>query len=480
MYHGSKPRSASWVGVGALIYVLTFAVTAYGEDLRLLEAVKTRNVRAVQALLMEVDVNAASPDGATALLWAAQWDDVPTTDLLLLAGADVNTSNDYGVTPLFFAALNGSTAMTERLLRAQGNPNAVLLSGETLLMTAARTGKASVVSALLTAGANVNTRTTLMGQTALMWALSERHLPVARLLIEHGADLQARSASGFGPLLFAVRQGDLEAVEMLIAHGADLHETAANGTGVLHMAVIRGHLALAEFLLAQGVDPNADEAGYTPLHWAAGTWETATTRDYGVREWQTLVGQRGVDKVRLITALLAHGANPNARAKKSPPRFGSTAWKIHGGGSPTGATPLFFAAAAADLQVIQLLIANGADPLLATDDKTTPLLAAAGLGVEESETGVPESAHLEVVQFLTRVGADIRSPNTLGNTPLHAAAFLGYDSVARFLLERNVPLNTKNQAGQTPYKIASGIMVTMMFFQHSSTADLLRKAGGIE
>ena len=108
------------------------------------------------------------------------------------------------------------------------------------------------------------------------------------------------------------------------------------------------------------------------------------------------------------------------------------------------------------------------------------LLAAAGLGVEESETGVPESAHLEVVRFLASLGANIRSPNTFGNTPLHAAAFLGYDSVARFLLERNVPLNTKNQAGQTPYKIASGIMVTMMFFQHSSTADLLRKAGGIE
>ena len=74
-------------------------------------AVEHRDARAVQALLKQrVDVNAAQPDGATALHWAAHWDDVATAELLLRAGAKVNAANDHGVTPLALACENGSVA----------------------------------------------------------------------------------------------------------------------------------------------------------------------------------------------------------------------------------------------------------------------------------------------------------------------------------------------------------------------------------
>ena len=70
-------------------------------DLRLVQAVEHRDSRAVEALVKQrVDVNAAQPDGATALHWAAHWDDVPTAERLLRAGAKANASNDLGVTPL--------------------------------------------------------------------------------------------------------------------------------------------------------------------------------------------------------------------------------------------------------------------------------------------------------------------------------------------------------------------------------------------
>ena len=70
-------------------------------DLRLVTAVAERNEPAVLALLAaRVDVNAARPDGATALLWAAHWNDLGLVQRLVRAGAKVSAANDRGMTPL--------------------------------------------------------------------------------------------------------------------------------------------------------------------------------------------------------------------------------------------------------------------------------------------------------------------------------------------------------------------------------------------
>ena len=115
---------------------------AAAADLRLVDAVKSRNAEAVQALLKQrVDVNAPQGDGATALHWAVHFDDLRIADLLIRAGARVNAANDTGVTPLFLACTNRNAAMVERLLAADANPNAALLNGETVLMTCSRTGE---------------------------------------------------------------------------------------------------------------------------------------------------------------------------------------------------------------------------------------------------------------------------------------------------------------------------------------------------
>jgi uncharacterized protein len=471
-------RAVQLLAVLALLWLQ--AVPAAAGDLRLLDAVKNRQWSLVPALVPHVDVDARQPDGATALLWAAQWDHLPTAERLVTAGADVNAANDYGVTPLFFAASNGSPAMTALLLKAGANADTSRLTGETALMTAARTGNVAVVQALLAAGADVSAREADMGQDALIWALAERHLEVVRLLLEHRADTRGKTKNGFTPLLFAVRHGSLEAVRMLIARGADVNETATDGTSPLLMAVVRGHVDIAELLLGAGADPNASAAGFTALHWVAGTWESAFTRDYRAGEWPRLVGLKSSERLRLMAALLSRGADVNARVTRGVPRFGSSAWKIHGGGTAQSATPFFFAASVGDVEVMRFLLAHGADPHLPTRDKTTPFIAAAGLAVEESETRIPEARHLEAVKMLLDLGADVRSTNNQGDTALHGAAFLGYDTVAQLLLERGGELNARNKQGQTPYRIALGVMVTQMFFEHPGTAALLKKLGGVE
>ena len=335
---GMHPNCWRWACLASMAGIVLLPVSvAATSDLALIEAARNREPETVVALLKRhVDINAVQPDGSTALHWAAQWDDLQTAELLIRAGAHVNTANDYGATPLSLAATNGSAAMIERLLKAGADPNAALPSGETVLMTAARSGHLEAVQALISAGADVNAAEREHRQTALMWAVAERHVDVARLLVDRGADVRARSASGFTPLLFAARMGDRDLVSLCLAHGAEINETDTDGTTPLIAATVRGHAALAEWLLDHGADPNQDTTGYSALHWAAGTFDTMSTREYTTEtgEWSALAGIAQRDaKIRLIKALLAHGADINARLKKNPPRFGYT---LGGGAPPRG------------------------------------------------------------------------------------------------------------------------------------------------
>src|SRR5262245_41295946 len=116
-----KTLSLLGVGVALLAPVL---LRAGADDLRLIDAVRNHDSRAVQTLLgQKVAVNTRGADGATALLWAAHWNDAASADLLIKAGADVNLANDLQMTPLSLACLNGNGALVQSLLKAGANPN---------------------------------------------------------------------------------------------------------------------------------------------------------------------------------------------------------------------------------------------------------------------------------------------------------------------------------------------------------------------
>src|SRR5262249_48827564 len=100
----------------AAILATTQAFAASG-NLRLLEAVKQQDKAAVRSLLKQhPDINAATADGATALAWAAHWNDIETVDLLIGAGANVNAADDSGVTPLWHACTNANNEMVVKLI----------------------------------------------------------------------------------------------------------------------------------------------------------------------------------------------------------------------------------------------------------------------------------------------------------------------------------------------------------------------------
>ena len=454
------------VSLGVLFSAAVLGATG---DLRLIEAVKSGDIAAVRSLLdQHVDVNATQPDGATALAWAAERDDLETADLLIQSGANVNLANENGATPLWLAATMASSRMTEKLLGSGANPNAALVSGETALMAAASTGNIDVVMALVSHGADVNAREIRGSQTALMWATAEKRSEVARYLIEHGADLKNKSKAGLTPFLFAAQQGDLDSARLLAAAGADISAPGPDGRSPLLIASAGGHEPLAIFLLGKGANPNAaDRLGLTALHYAA----TA-------------------GKLELIKRLLAAEANPNSRAIRERANSGPKSTVDYPPVSIVGATPLVLAAEAGNAEAVRLLAANGADPQLSTNEKTTPLIVAAGAGVYQDLANDQaqeewKRRHFETGKVLADLGVDVNAKGENGWTALHAATYMGLDSLIQLLVEKGAKLDVMDDFGQTPLSIAEGVITVGLGNAANrrprnvrrSTADLLLKLG---
>lgn len=426
---------------------------------RLADAIEKRDFEAAAALLGDSDVNAAQPDGMTALHWAVRHDQLDTAKALIAARANVNAENRYGVRPLALACTNGSAAMIALLLSAGAEPNATLPGGETALMTAARTGRVEAVKLLLAHGAAAEARLPQSGQTAVMWAAAEGHTEVVAALLAAGADFRTPLASGFTPMLFAVRGGHTDIVRMLLKAGIDVNEAAQpeksagkflrKGASALTTAVENGHFELAALLLDQGADPNDLRSGYSPLHILSWIRKPDRGEDEGdpVPE-----GSGSLTSEQLIRKLVASGADVNLRLTGGPSGGGRIARK--------GCTPFMLAADTADTAFMRLLVELGADPTLMNVDGCTPIMAAAGLGTRsaDEEAGTDEEA-VEAVGYLLTLGADINAVSNNGDTAMHGAAFANFPKVVKFLAANGARIevwNQKNKRGWTPLLIAEG------------------------
>jgi ankyrin repeat protein len=457
------------LSIAALVAVglASAPLVAADVDRQLIDAVRAQDAPQVRALLAtHVNVNVRADDGSTALLWAAHGNDLDAAGALARAGADANAANQFGMTPLSRACTNGSAEMVELLLKAGANPNAAIGTGETPLMTCAATGASAAVKMLLARGAAVNVAEPTQHQTALMWAAAERHPDVVGALIEAGADTRAHTRKGFTALHFAARQGDIESVARLVAAGVDVNvrsqpdgadqgrgiayqSTLSGGSTPLLVATVRGHVPLALYLLDHGADPNAGDAGFTALHWASGTWEGGVSNPvYGFSDPMSGIPNRQA-RLQLIRALLAHGANPNGRMTKRP---------FIGGGyeDAAGATPFLLASAAADVEIMKLLLAAGADPTLVTDTKATAVMAVAGLNRSVGESALTEAQVLAAATLLFDLGADARGETTDGENALLGAAYRGWNTLLLQLIEKGANVNAVSKAGITPWLAASG------------------------
>ena len=453
---------AKTLGHGCVAVVLSLAGwVAVQAAPALVDAAEKGDLKAVKSLLREgADINAAQPDGMTALHWAVQRNDLDMTNALLAAHADYHITNRTGVRALYLAAMNGNAASIARLLDAGEDANAVLTGeGEAVLMLTAYTGNAAAVKVLLDRGAQVNVQQ-FRGQTALMWAASEGHTEVVKLLLARGADPKLSSAAstkqerrppgGMTALLFAARQGQLAAARALLDGGADANQVGADRTSPLLIAVVNGHYELASLLLERGANPStADANGRSPLYAAI---------DLRNQQWSQAPAPVLPQPVHMamIKQLIAAGADQTVKITGKIGHRGSFDMRWS---DMKGATPFLRAAWNGDIEVMRLLLEHGADPLVSTDKNETALLLLAGAGWPlgqgyiRSDEEIVASLDLLVKDF----GMDVNAATTEGITPVICAIFKGTNNVVQYLVDHGAKLDVKDKAGRTVITWAQGV-----------------------
>jgi len=459
-----KTRAAFLAALMASTMCASAALAAGAGDASLVAAAKQGDRAAVQSLLNGPSAKQAvsGAEGTAALIWAATRNDLAMADLLLRAGANVKAANEFGATALYAAAAHADPAMAEKLLAAGADPNTPLMSGETPLMEAARRGNLASVRALLANKANPNARESNGGQTALMWAVSQRQSAAVQALLEGGADVHAGSKTGFTPLMFAAQQGDAATARILLRAGAKPNDAQPKkALTPLMIASAMAHAEVVDVLLDNGAKPDlVDASGYSSLH------RVVRDSDYGINPATTAA------VLTIVKSLLKHGANPNIRLSQDKEK---AAAEIRNGNVQQaerrtavtvneiilqGATPLFLAAEVNNLDVIKALVDAGADPRLATDRGTTPLIMAAGGGTDvQRERSLEERATaLETAKFLLELGTDVNAAGQYGWTALHAAAYQGNNPVIEYLVSQGAKIDQKDEFGQTALSISLSVL----------------------
>jgi ankyrin repeat protein len=264
----------------------------------------------------------------------------------------------------------------------------------------------------------------------------------------HGNDQYIREGffeerqGGYSPLLFAARVGDLASARLLLAAGVDVNDTAPSGTSAVVVATHSGHPDLLALLLDNGADVNASAAGYTALHAAV---------------------LRGDEES--VKVLLAHKADLNARLlKPTPVRRRSIDFAMSE--KWLGATPFWLAAKFSEITIMRLLVSSGADPMLTSNDGSTPLMAAA-IGADDRLGDAPPNGQHRpradpakedrdtsaAVALALKFGNDINAANQAGSTALHLAARRRLVAVVQQMAEAGANVNAKTKRGETPLAV---------------------------
>lgn len=249
--------------------------------------------------------------------------------------------------PLIQAIERADTSAVSRLLASGGDPNAKDEDGVPALMLASLFADARCLRQLLAKGADPN-QADPAGATALMWAMPD--IEKARVLLEHGANVNARSTSlGRTPLLIAAASPrSVELLTLLLARGADLRAKDAAGSNALAIAMISADAEVLRFLVDRGLDPK-DEIPAASLRLLYARARPAVV-EFGMSRGITIptdmLLRLNWQSPQSLERWMERGADPNARV------------------GIYGQTPLLTAAASerAGADTLRLLLEHGADP----------------------------------------------------------------------------------------------------------------------
>ena len=367
--------------------------------------------------LKDVDVNHQGMNNQSALHSAVQEGHPDVVRVLIDAGASVNTKDRNGAPPLHCACRLGHLDIVKMLVEAGAGVCTTDSNGQSCLMPASGAGHTETVRYLVgLKDVEVNHKKN-NGVTALHCAVQKGHVDVVQVLIDAGADIDAKNEVGRSPLMFASIKGHLDVVKVLVEAGAGVRATNNDGDTCLLIAANFGHTETVRYLVGlKDVDVNHQGTyNHTALHSAV---------DEGHPD--------------VVQVLIDAGASVKTKDQD-------------------GRSPLHCASRLGHLDIVKMLIDAGAE-VCATDNKVQTCLILAAyhghtdtvrylVGLKDVDVNHAEnngltaldyavrSNHPDVVQLLIHAGADIEAKDTDGLSPLLLASTLGHLDIVKMLVE---------------------------------------------
>lgn len=237
----------------------------------------------------------------------------------LAAGLDPNLLGDRIGSGLMIGAWEGNLPLMELFAARGADVNLANKLGETALMHAAWKGRIEAVRWLLARGARLERDA--MQWTPLHYAVFAGHAEVAELLLDRGADINARSPNGSSVLMMAVYEGREDMARRLLARGADTSVKNENGDGALEWAMKFDHTRIARLVASPQAFRTA--ASRPKADWGQARKSEATTPEIEelLRIREVLATRNmSLDQVdRRIAAMRAKLARDSLKREAPPP-----------------------------------------------------------------------------------------------------------------------------------------------------------------
>jgi ankyrin repeat protein len=388
-----------------------------------------------------------------------------------LAGAALAAEN---ILTLQSAAKEGNRAAVQTLLNSPVKPNVAGAEGTAALVWAASRNDVEMADMLLRAGANAKGANEF-GATAVYAAAAHRNAALLTKLLAAGGDPNVGITSGETPLMMAARRGNLETVRALLSAGANPNAAENNaGQTALMMAIVEKHVAVTEALVNGGADIKlGSKTGFTPLMFAVQQGDVEAIRTL-IKAGADVNGvQTGTKLTPIIVAsamlhgdvvdlLLANGANPNAIDSR-----GYTALHLVARDSDYG---MDLRSKDTVTRIIKALLANKADPnIRLVQEHPAATGNEVSLGGATALILAAEVNNFDVVKALLDGGADPKATTDAGHSALHMAAGGGTDvqrmrspeeralaiKTVQLLVDKGVGVDDPGQFGWTAFETAT-------------------------
>ncbi|KAI4454386.1 ankyrin repeat-containing protein [Holotrichia oblita] len=424
-------------------------------------SLRIQNKNIITMLIKAMDKSLHGWDGSTPLHDALNYDNVQAVEMMLNAGMNVNIPNKHGDTLLHFAVRYRNEHLVRLLPQYQVNVNMTNKKGQTPLFDAVRAESMELIQMLLNMNADVNI-VDEEGNTLLDIAVNYSN-DLFQLLLQNGAYLNGTNRIRETPLFRTVKFNDTQKMQILLNADANVNIQDVNGNTALHIAIDSyskivasrksskeaNHTKMIEMLLKANANVDiANKWGDTPLHKAASAGfedvvqlllqhkanlyatncQHETPLFLAVLKEQIAIINILLNEERKLN-MVKDGATPlNLTVRNGAENKGNIYINME---SQSGDTPLCCAIRTENVEIMEVLLRNGAD-VNYVDKKgrhLTPLFTAI------------ETQNKKIIKILFREGAEINFKSNYDVTPLYVAILLGNTDIIKLLIKRKAHLN---------------------------------------